>query len=90
MGTCEQLLTLKEAAALLPLHPRTLQNMALRCEVPALKILQCWRFRESDLEAWICSLLRSPQLNSSSEGVRKAKRRSGPPAWVKRMRDGKR
>jgi excisionase family DNA binding protein len=60
VGIFERLLTLKEAAALLRIHPKTLQNMALRREVPAIKILHGWRFRESDLTNWIDSLVRQP------------------------------
>lgn len=93
MGICERLLTLREAASLLRLHPKTLQNMAIRCEVPAIKILQGWRFRESDLQGWINSLLRLPQNNSGKSapgGTHIAKRRTGTPGWLKRMRDGKR
>ncbi len=92
MGICERLLTLREAASLLRLHPKTLQNMAIRREVPAIKILQGWRFRESDLQGWINSLLRLPENNSgnsASGGTQITQRRPGTPGWLKRMRDGK-
>ena len=92
MGICERLLTLREAASLLRLHPKTLQNMAICREAPAIKILQGWRFRETDLQRWINSLLRLPQTNSgnSAPGTHITKRRTGTPAWLERMRDGKR
>jgi len=92
MGICEGLLTLKEAASLLRIHPKTLQNMAIRGEVPSIKILRGWRFRESDLQRWINSLVRLPHSNGNGGpiGTHMAKGRPGTPGWVERMRYGQR
>ena len=46
-------LTIKEAAAFLRCHPRTLQKMAIRGEVPAKKVGSLWRFSRQRLQEWI-------------------------------------
>ncbi len=49
----EPLLDSYEAAALLKIHPKTLQKMAREGEVTAIQVGKLWRFRASDLELWI-------------------------------------
>ena len=49
----EPLLDSDQAAAILQLHPKTLQRMARRREIRALQIGKVWRFRASVLEDWI-------------------------------------
>jgi excisionase family DNA binding protein len=49
----EPLLDSDEAAALLKIHPKTLQRMARRGEIPAIQIGKLWRFRASELDAWM-------------------------------------
>jgi excisionase family DNA binding protein len=51
----EQVLNSEEAAALLQIHPRTLQKMAREGKVPAFRIGGLWRFRVSALDAWLRS-----------------------------------
>jgi excisionase family DNA binding protein len=53
----EQLLDEEEAAKLLRVHPKTLQALARRGEVPCLRMGKYWRFRESSLDAWVQSKL---------------------------------
>ena len=45
----EPLLDSDEAAALLKIHPKTLQRMARRGQVVGIQIAKLWRFRTSDL-----------------------------------------
>jgi excisionase family DNA binding protein len=45
----EPLIDTEEAAALLQIHPRTLQRMARRGEVRGYQLGKLWRFRASDL-----------------------------------------
>lgn len=45
----ELLLDSDEAAALLKIHPKTLQRMARRGQVVGIQIGKLWRFRTSDL-----------------------------------------
>jgi len=45
----EPLIDTEEAAALLRIHPKTLQRMARRGEVRGYQLGKLWRFRPSDL-----------------------------------------
>lgn len=49
----EPLLDSDEAAALLKIHPKTLQRMARRREIPGIQIGKLWRFRASALNTWM-------------------------------------
>jgi len=51
----ERVLNTEEAAALLQIHPKTLQRMARRGVVPAFRIGDLWRFRASSLDQWLSS-----------------------------------
>jgi len=55
----EALLTSQEASQILKIHPKVLERMAKRGEVPALKVGKFWRYRASTLDAWITSRLQS-------------------------------
>ena len=55
----EILLTSKEASRVLKIHPKVLERMAKRGEVPALKVGKFWRYRVSAPDAWINSRLQS-------------------------------
>jgi excisionase family DNA binding protein len=55
----EALLTSKEASQVLKIHPKVLERMAKRGEVPALKVGKFWRYRATALDAWIDSRLQS-------------------------------
>lgn len=49
----EPLLDSHAAAALLGVHPRTLQRMVLRGEISGLHVGKLWRFRPSSIDQWI-------------------------------------
>jgi len=49
----EPLLDSNEAAALLKIHPKTLQKMARNGEITAIQIGKLWRFRASALNQWL-------------------------------------
>lgn len=49
----EPLLDSTEAAALLKIHPKTLQKMARNGEITAIQIGKLWRFRASALNEWL-------------------------------------
>ncbi|HKS96271.1 MAG TPA: helix-turn-helix domain-containing protein, partial [Terriglobia bacterium] len=63
----EALLTSRQAAQVLKIHPKVLERMAKRGEVPALKVGKFWRYRVSALDAWIDS-----RLQSGSQACRRA------------------
>ena len=49
----EPLLDSEEAAALLKIHPKTLQKMARNGEITGIQIGRVWRFRASALNRWL-------------------------------------
>ena len=49
----EPLLDSQQAAALLGIHPKTLQKMARAGVVPSHRIGDLWRFRASELDMWL-------------------------------------
>ena len=49
----EPLLDSDQAAAIMQIHPKTLQKLARRWEIRALQIGKVWRFRASVLDEWI-------------------------------------
>ena len=49
----EPLLDSEEAAALLKIHPKTLQKLARNGEISAIHIGKLWRFRASALNEWL-------------------------------------
>jgi excisionase family DNA binding protein len=58
-GGMEALLTSAEAARVLKIHPKVVERMAKRGEIPALKVGKFWRYRASALDAWIETKLKS-------------------------------
>jgi excisionase family DNA binding protein len=55
----ERVLNSEEAAALLQIHPKTLQRMARQGAIPAFRIGDLWRFRASALDEWLRSVVSS-------------------------------
>jgi excisionase family DNA binding protein len=53
MTTFEPLLNDQQAAELLNVHPKTLQRWARDGEVPAHRIGKFWRYRASEIDAWL-------------------------------------
>jgi excisionase family DNA binding protein len=51
----ERLLDSREVTKLLGVHHATLQRMARAGQLPCLKVGKLWRFRVSQLDAWIAS-----------------------------------
>ena len=51
----ERVLNTEEAAALLQIHPKTLQKLAREGRVPCFRIGDLWRFRASALDEWLRS-----------------------------------
>lgn len=49
----EPLLDDEQAAVLLGIHPKTLQRLARTGEIPAHRIGRFWRYRASELDAWL-------------------------------------
>jgi excisionase family DNA binding protein len=51
----EPLLDTVEAAAVMKIHPKTLQKLARRGNIHGIRLGKLWRFRPSDIQAWIAS-----------------------------------
>jgi excisionase family DNA binding protein len=49
----EEVLTIKDVAALLKVGEKTIYSMAQGGELPAFKVRGQWRFSRKDLDAWI-------------------------------------
>lgn len=54
----DEILTLPEVAQLLKVAEKTVYTMAQRRDLPAFKVGGQWRFRRTDLDAWIDSKTR--------------------------------
>lgn len=52
----EPLLSTDEAAALLNIHPKTLQKLARAGGVIGIRIGKLWRFRASSLNEWLAKM----------------------------------
>ena len=55
----EALLDDDEASFLLCVHPKTLQKLARRGEIPAYRVGRFWRYRASELDEWLRSRAQS-------------------------------
>ena len=55
----ERLLTSEEVGLILGIHPKVVERMARRGEIPALKVRKFWRYQPSALYEWIKSQLQS-------------------------------
>jgi excisionase family DNA binding protein len=63
----EPLMSDAEAAKFLGgLHPKTVQRMARRGELPSYRIGKYWRYRASELSAWLM-LHSSSQINPPAQ-----------------------
>jgi excisionase family DNA binding protein len=60
----EPLLDDNQAALLLGgLHPKTLQRMARRGQVPAFRVGKYWRYRASELDEWLKRQRGHPEIS---------------------------
>jgi excisionase family DNA binding protein len=55
IATLEPVVDSEEAAKFLNINPKTLQKMARKGSVPGYRIGKLWKFRISDLDAWLRS-----------------------------------
>jgi excisionase family DNA binding protein len=67
MAKNKEIMTAKEVASYLHIHPLTVHKYAREGKIPAFKIGTDWRFHKKYLEKWIM------QKVSSSEGAKKPK-----------------
>jgi excisionase family DNA binding protein len=55
----EPLIDTEEAAAIIGIHPKTLQKMARRGQIRGVHVGKLWRFRASTIDEWIARELAS-------------------------------
>jgi excisionase family DNA binding protein len=55
----EPLLDVQQAAALLRMHPKTVARLARAGMVPAYRVARYWRFRSTELDAFVRATLSS-------------------------------
>ena len=53
-----EILTIKQVASYLQVTERTIYRLAASDGIPAFKVGGSWRFRKSDIDAWIASQTR--------------------------------
>lgn len=65
----EPLLSEVQAGELLGLHPKTVQRLARTGDIPAIRIGRYWRFRASELNDWLETLVtgRKKRVESASQ-----------------------
>lgn len=61
-GVDDEILTIRELAALLKIGEKTAYTMAQSGELPGFKVRDQWRFRRADIDAWI-----DKQVNPSAD-----------------------
>jgi excisionase family DNA binding protein len=55
----EPLLDSWQAAAMMNVHPKTMQKLARQGQIPGVHVGKLWRFRASVIEAWISAQMAS-------------------------------
>jgi excisionase family DNA binding protein len=58
----EPLLDAPAVARMLGMHPETVLRLARKGELPALRFTRSWRFRASDVSAWMAAKAYVPDL----------------------------
>jgi excisionase family DNA binding protein len=65
----DNVMTLKEVAAYLQLHPATIYRLLKTRQIPAFRIASEWRFNREQIDAWMAEL-RKPKQDKSKLGSR--------------------
>ena len=63
----DEILTVSEVAGLLKVAEKTVYTMAQHGELPAFKVRGEWRFRRTDLDAWIDAKTRGGAAEEESK-----------------------
>lgn len=68
--TDEEILTLQELAAYIKIAEKTLYGYAQKGIIPGIKIGSVWRFRKSDIDAWLEERRRLTESSRSNNSKR--------------------
>jgi len=66
-GVDDEILTIRELAALLKIGEKTAYTMAQSGELPGFKVRDQWRFRRADIDAWIAEKLQRKDNDPEEE-----------------------
>jgi excisionase family DNA binding protein len=64
----DEILTIKEAAALLKLAEKTVYTMAQAGEIPAFKIRGQWRITRAEFDRWLAAQSRHAKIGGGAHG----------------------
>jgi len=65
----DEILTIRDVAALLKIGEKTAYTMAQDGDLPGFKIRGQWRFRRADLDAWISEQVEQARAESKKDGA---------------------
>jgi excisionase family DNA binding protein len=65
--SCEPLIDAAAASQIIGVCAKTVKRMAIRQEIPALKVGKYWKFRESLLDEWVKTQIQSAHSPSPSQ-----------------------
>lgn len=63
----DEILTIRDVAALLKIGEKTAYTMAQDDDLPGFKVRGQWRFRRSDIDAWISEQVEQARAESTEE-----------------------
>lgn len=63
----DEILTIRDVAALLKIGEKTAYTMAQSGDLPGFKVRGQWRFRRSDIDAWISEQVEQARAESTEE-----------------------
>jgi len=63
----DEILTIRDVAALLKIGEETAYTMAQDGDLPGFKVRGQWRFRRSDIDAWISDQVEQARAESTEE-----------------------
>jgi len=64
----EQAMTVRDVASYLNVDEKTVYRLAKRGELPGFKVAGAWRFKRSDLDAWIDVQKQTAANNAMTRG----------------------
>ena len=64
----DEILTIRDVAALLKVGEKTIYTMAQAGDLPGFKVRGQWRFRRSDIDAWIAAQVEQAKARTDDGG----------------------
>ncbi len=64
----DEILTIRDVAALLKVGEKTIYTMAQAGDLPGFKVRGQWRFRRSDIDAWIAAQVEHAKARPDDDG----------------------